>query len=314
MLKILYLCTMKLTLIIATFNRATSLLRTLKSAVEQSAAADLWECIVVNNNSTDNTEEIFDSFAAQHPQFNLKIVNETKQGLSNARNRGIAEAQGEYIAIIDDDETIEESYIESYIEFFDSFPTAVAAGGAVIAQYESKKPKWMSKYTEQMIANPLDLDVVVTTFPKSRVPAGGNMAFRKEAFDLVGTFNPRLGRNGKNLTGGEENDLFARLREQNIPLYFVPNAAIYHHIPESKLTDEYFDTLSYNVGCSKRLRTRDDNELRVLIAEEKKKRLATYILATLYTLCLQPLKAKYLLRMRNGISRGIAEKEPLEQK
>ena len=53
---------MKLTLIIATFNRATSLLRTLKSAVEQSAAADLWECIVVNNNSTDNTEEIFDMF------------------------------------------------------------------------------------------------------------------------------------------------------------------------------------------------------------------------------------------------------------
>ena len=297
----------KLSLIIATYNRAQSLLRTLRSVVSQSAAPELWECIVVNNNSTDNTAEVFACFAAENQGFDLRMVTETKQGLSNARNAGITASKGEYVAIVDDDETLESSYIESYIEFFDSFPTAMAAGGAVRAEYESHRPRWMSHYTERMIANPIDLDVVVTLFPSSRVPAGGNMAFRREIFDRVGLFNPRLGRNGQSLIGGEENDLFARLRAAGELLYFVPNAAIYHHIPDVKLTDEYFDRLSYNVGRSKALRAQSDEEFSELMASERRKRVVTYILAALYTIALQPLKAQYLIRMRKGIYKGIKQ-------
>ena len=297
----------KLSLIIATYNRAQSLLRTLRSVVSQSAAPELWECIVVNNNSTDNTAEVFACFAAENQDFDLRMVTETKQGLSNARNCGITASVGEYVAIVDDDETLESSYIESYIEFFDSFPTAMAAGGAVRAEYESHRPRWMSHYTERMIANPIDLDVVVTLFPSSRVPAGGNMAFRREIFDRVGLFNPRLGRNGQSLIGGEENDLFARLRAAGELLYFVPNAAIYHHIPDAKLTDEYFDRLSYNVGRSKALRAQSDEELSELMASERRKRVVTYILAALYTIALQPIKAQYLIRMRKGIYKGIKQ-------
>ena len=275
--------------------------------VSQSAAPELWECVVVNNNSTDNTAEVFARFVAENEDFDLRMVTETKQGLSNARNAGITASVGGYIAIIDDDETLEDCFIESYIEFFDSFPTAMAAGGAVRAVYESRRPRWMSHYTERMIANPIDLDVVVTLFPSTRVPAGGNMAFRREVFDRVGMFNPRLGRNGQSLIGGEENDLFARLRAAGELLYFVPNAAIYHHIPDSKLTDEYFDRLSYNVGRSKVLRAQSDEEISELMASERRKRVVTYILAALYTLALQPLKAQYLIRMRKGIYKGIKQ-------
>ena len=299
----------KLSLIVATYNRAASLLRTLESVVLQSADPALWECVVVNNNSTDNTAEVFAAFAADHTAFTLRMVDEPKQGLSNARNCGIAASVGEYIAIIDDDETLEEGYVDTYIEFFDSFPKALAAGGAVKAVYEGCRPRWMSHFTEQMIANPLDLDVVVTTFPASRVPAGGNMAFRRAAFDKVGVFNPRLGRNGQSLIGGEENDLFARLRRAGEVLYFVPGAAIYHHIPQSKLTDEYFDRLSYNVGRSKLMRAEADGTVDALNADERKKRIVTYLLAGLYIILLQPLKAKYLIRMREQIYKGTKTKQ-----
>lgn len=295
----------KLSLIIATYNRSQSLLRTLSSVVAQSAPAQLWECVVVNNNSTDDTIDVFARFAAENQAFNLRMVTETEQGLSAARNCGIRASVGEIVAIVDDDETLESSYIESYIEFFDSFPTAMAAGGAVRAVYEGSRPRWMSHYTERMIANPLDLDVVVTIFPKNRVPAGGNMAFRREVFERVGLFNPRLGRNGQSLIGGEENDLFARLRAAGELLYFVPNAAIDHHIPQSKLTDDYFDRLSYNVGRSKRLRAEADDNLQALLSDERGKRVVTYILALLYLLTFQLSKAQYLIRMRKGISRGI---------
>lgn len=297
----------KLSIVIATYNRSQSLLRILRSVVGQTAPAQLWECVVVNNNSTDDTEAVFSDFAEKNPTFDLRMVTETKQGLSNARNCGIAASVGDYIAIVDDDETLEESFVESYIEFFDSFPTAMAAGGAVKACYENARPRWMSRFTEQMIANPLDLDIAVTIFPKSRVPAGGNMAFRREVFDRVGLFNPQLGRNGQSLVGGEENDLFARLRRAGELLYFVPNAAIYHHIPDSKLTDDYFDRLSYNVGVSKRMRAEADGEAETLLKKERTKQLATYLLYLLYMLMLQPLKAKYLLRMRNGIYKGVKQ-------
>ncbi len=294
----------KLSLIIATYNRSQSLLRLLGSVVRQSAPKDVWECVVVNNNSSDDTAEVFAAFASEHAEFDLRLVTEIKQGLSNARNCGIEASVGEYIAIVDDDETIEQSFVESYIEFFDSFPAAMAAGGAVRAVFESGRPRWMSHYTERMIANTLDLDVVVTLFPKDRVPAGGNMAFRREIFDRVGVFNPQLGRNGASLMGGEENDLFARIRALGEPLYFVPNAAIEHYIPAEKTTEQYFDRLCYNIGLSKAMRTED---LGGLIASERQKMVVTYILAALYALTFQLPKAQYLIRMRKGIYKGVKQ-------
>lgn len=294
----------KLSLIIATYNRSASLLRLLGSVVSQSAPKELWECIVVDNNSADDTAEKFARFAADNAECDLRMVTEVKQGLSNARNCGIEASVGHYIAIVDDDQTLEESFVESYIEFFDSFPQAMAAGGAVRAVFESGRPRWMSHYTERMIANTLDLDIAVTLFPKNRVPAGGNMAFRREVFDAVGMFNPQLGRNGASLMGGEENDLFARIRECGYDIFFVPNAAIEHYIPAEKLTDEYFDRLCYNIGKSKAMRT--DN-LRGLIATERQKMVVTYILAALYTLTFQLPKAQYLIRMRKGIYKGVKQ-------
>ena len=298
---------MKLSLIIATYNRSAWLIRALESVVRQSAERSVWECIVINNNSTDDTCEQFDLFVAAHSQYNLRMVVEQKQGLSNARNRGIAEATGDYIAIVDDDETLEDTFIESYIEFFDTFPYAMVAGGAVIPRYESRRPRWMSHYPERMIANPIDLDVAVCEFPASRVPAGGNMAFRREVFEQVGGFNPMLGRSGESLCGGEENDLFARLRAKGYKLFFIPNAAIYHHIPDSKLTDEYFDKLSFNVGRSKYLRTelQGTEAVQRLLKTERIKQIVTWVLALLYMLTLQLSKARYLVRMRRGIMLGI---------
>lgn len=298
---------MKLSLIIATYNRAAWLTRALESVVQQSAECSVWECIVVNNNSTDDTYQQFELFTAAHPGYNLRMVVEQKQGLSNARNRGIAEATGDYIAIVDDDETLEDTFIESYIDFFDAFPLAMVAGGAVVPRYESGRPRWMSHYPERMIANPIDLDIAVCEFPSTRVPAGGNMAFRREVFEQVGGFNPLLGRSGESLCGGEENDLFARLKAQGYKFYFIPNAAIYHHIPDSKLTDEYFYKLSFNVGRSKYLRTelQGSEAVQRLLKAERIKQIITWGLAALYTLALQPSKARYLLRMRRGIMLGI---------
>ena len=158
----------KLSLLIATYNRADRLIETLESVVAQDAPAELWECVVVNNNSTDCTAERFAAFAAAHPQYNLRMVEEHNQGLSYARNRGIRESTGEYMAIIDDDERIVPEFISAYISLFDTVPEAVAGGGPIVPVYPAGRPAWMSCFTERPIANTMYLGDRVREFPGRR--------------------------------------------------------------------------------------------------------------------------------------------------
>ena len=113
----------RLSLIVATYNRAEQLLTTLRSVAAQTAPAAEWECVVVDNNSTDDTAARFEEFRTAHPELPLRRVSETRQGLSWARNRGIAETTGDIVAIIDDDERIVPEFIAAYIAFFDAHPS-----------------------------------------------------------------------------------------------------------------------------------------------------------------------------------------------
>ena len=117
----------RLSIVIATYNRSSQLLHLLQSVVEQTVPRQEWECVVVNNNSTDDTASAFETFSARYPDCNLRMVLEPNQGLSYARNRGIRESEGEYIAIVDDDERIAPDFVASYVALFDNVPDAVAA-------------------------------------------------------------------------------------------------------------------------------------------------------------------------------------------
>ncbi len=299
---------LRLSLIISTYNRSDLLIGALQSVVQQSADPQLWECIVVNNNSTDDTLARFEEFAAKHPDFNLRIVTETTQGLSYARNRGIRESEGEYIAIIDDDERIAKEFIEAYIELFDTTPDAMAAGGPIVAEYQTKRPRWMSCFTERPIANTMYWGDKVREFPKGRVPGGGNMALRRSAVRRYGVFDTSLGYVGESLLGGEECDLFERLQIAEAKYYYVPKAVMYHIIPDSKLTPDYFERLCRNVGKSQMCRARYYHREGYLRRAEIVKWMATLVLAAWYFITLQWGKAKYIVKMRYYISSGIYNK------
>ena len=279
-------------------------MRTLASVAKQDYNKKEWECVVVNNNSSDNTSEQVVAFAQKNADINIRLVEEPKQGLSYARNRGIVEAKGQFLVFIDDDETVNEGFVSAYIDLFHNHG-AFAAAGALRVCYDTARPKWMSYYTEKMIANPVDLGEEIITITSSVTPAGGNMAFNREIFHLYGKFDTDLGRRGDALYGGEENDLFARIRDLGERVFYTPHAIAYHHIADHKLTPEYFDKLSYGVGVSKRLRAEKYGVEKKLFADERAKRRYTWILAAFYLLTFQPQKAKWLVRMRNGISKGI---------
>ena len=299
---------MKLSIIISTYNNAVSLERTLESVVKQDADKAMWECVVVNNASTDDTAERFAAFAEKHSDVNLRMVDEPQQGLSYARNRGISASKGQILVFIDDDETINEGFVSAYIDLFDNHGAFVGSGSLKV-KYDSARPKWMSHYTEKMIANPLDLGDEIITITSTVLPTGGNMAFNREVFNIYGNFDTDLGRRGSELFGGEENELFDRIRDLGERIFYTPHAVAYHHIADRKLTREYFDKLSYGVGVSKLLRAEKENRVQELYSDERKKGFYTAILAVLYTIALQPHKAVWLVRMRKGIRKGVFSKE-----
>ena len=158
----------RLSLIIPTHNRAGQLLAALESVVRQDMPAGEWECVVVSNNSTDDTEARFAAFAAAHPGCGLRLVAEEGPGVSYARNRGLREAQAPLVAFIDDDERVNEGFLRAYLEFFETRPGAVVAGGRIVAEYPAGRPAWMSKYTELPVANPMDFGHAVRPFPAGR--------------------------------------------------------------------------------------------------------------------------------------------------
>lgn len=296
----------RLSVVIATYNRASSLEAILGTLAAQTAEPSLWECIVVDNNSRDHTAQRFAAFAAAHPELNLRMVCETRQGLSAARNRGLAAACGAYVAIVDDDELLNDAFIASYIDFFDNHTDALAAGGRVVPQYVTGRPAWMSGFTEQPIANPTDWGDAVREFPAGHIPAGGNMAFRRSALERAGGFDLSLGRTGNTLLGGEESDLFERLARAGVRFWYVPGAVIRHVIPPAKLTDDYFRRLCYNVGVSQRRRALLHGRLGRLHMAETVKWAVTLGVALFYTVSFRPAKARYLLRMRWEITKGLA--------
>lgn len=295
----------RLSIVIATYNRSAMLMQTLQSVIEQTLPREEWECVVVNNNSTDSTATDFDAFAARYPDYNLRMVLETNQGLSYARNRGIRESEGEYIAIVDDDERIAPEFVASYVALFDEVPDAVAAGGPIVAEYPTGRPRWMSAFTERPIANTMYFGEEVREFPRGRVPGGGNMALRRSAVRRYGVFDTSLGYVGESLVGGEESDLFERLQIAEAKYYYVPKAVMYHIIPKEKLTVEYLRRLSYNVGVSQLRRARYYHRKGRVRLNECGKWLATLVLAAWYGITLQWRKAKYLIIMRYNITRGL---------
>ncbi|MFH1754161.1 MAG: glycosyltransferase family A protein, partial [Candidatus Latescibacterota bacterium] len=91
----------KLSVIVCTYNRSPLLVSCLDSLVNQTLPVTNFEIVLVNNNSTDDTQAIAERYAGGHG--NIRVINELKQGLSHARNRGWQEAKGKYVAYIDDD-------------------------------------------------------------------------------------------------------------------------------------------------------------------------------------------------------------------
>lgn len=98
-----------ITIVIPTYNRAYIISRSLDSVQKQTFAN--WECIVVDDHSTDDTKEVVDQYIQKDKRFRY-IVNSRTKGAQGARNTGILDAKGEWVVMLDSDDYIFPTYLE----------------------------------------------------------------------------------------------------------------------------------------------------------------------------------------------------------
>lgn len=243
----------RLSVIVCTYNRSELLAGCLQSLVEQTLDADLFEVIIVNNNSTDNTVETAGPFTRAH--HNFRMVTELNQGLSHARNRGFREATGDYVAYIDDDARATPHWCQLIVSSFLTVqPSPVAVGGKIIPIYVSTPPEWFDDSFETRTwgdaARFLSPDQARNGF------SGSNMAFKRALLQEYAGFSPDLGMTGKVTGLGEETDFFRRLACDKPLLWYDPLIEVRHLTPQRNLTMVYRFKRGYYSGRAARFMER----------------------------------------------------------
>ena len=301
---------MFLSVVICTYNRGKYLPMVLDSLRAQQFPLDAFEIILVDNNSTDTTGDIIRTYQQENPSLPLNYLVEYNQGISYARNRGVTEAKGDVIVFIDDDETVEPDFLRGVDDFFTRYPDAGISAGPVIPVYETREPHWLSHFTRRLVTGEYRKGNRVKLLSPKDYPGTGHACFRRALFLRYGAFDTNLGRKGNSLMGAEDKDFFLRLMNGGERCYYLPAAKIYHHIPDSKLTGAHFRRLTYAIGRSERIRTRQLGQQafykRLLM--EAVKWGASFVLAAWFLLTLRPAKGYKLLEFRWQVGKGLLGK------
>lgn len=242
------------TVALCTHNHADRLERTLADLAAIDVPKAAWELLVIDNASRDATPQLL----ARHiwpAGWQVRVVHEDKLGLSNARNRAIREARGEYLVFIDDDETPDRDWLCALERLVETHAPD-AFGGRIRVLFEDRRPPWL---TDELLGflGELNRDdgIVPLTSPATSF-YGGNFGFRRSVCDSVGGFDAHLGRKGTDNTGGEEVDFYRRLLAADLKVWWTPEAIIHHRIQAVKLDRAYFRDLHYRQGRMEAIRQR----------------------------------------------------------
>ena len=296
-----------ISVIICTYNREKYLYNALSHVACNTLNKSEYEIVLVNNNSTDNTEQESQRFATDYPDVNFHYFVETKQGLAHARNRGIEESRGEYLVFLDDDSFVRPEYLENLLTQLNTYSDVSAWGGRIIPLFESGRPPkwWGCRWTVPWVSA-IDMGDNVRLFER-QYPIGANMGVKRSVVEKVGLFNTELGRSKKNLMAGEEKDFFNHIRENGGKIYYFPNIDVQHVIPPSRTTKDYIVRLGDGVGRSERLRCKTIGRKAVIrrCLAEMVKWGGTLVLWGYYMITFRPAIANYLVLFRWQVSKGL---------
>lgn len=224
----------KISVVIPTYNGASALGDTIDSLYKQSIPKTDYEVIVVNNNSSDNTEEVLQELKQKYPQ--LQHTIQPKQGVAPTRNLGASLAKANIILFLDDDMITSKDMLKEHIK------SHAKHFGTVLGFFETDWKKRNDKFLDyleesgqQNAFNFKDGDIVSYKFFYT-----GNISVQREYFEKVGGFDE-----GFPGPGVEDIDLGYRMYCYGDRILFNKKASSLHvYYPDLKT----FRSKKYKIG------------------------------------------------------------------
>ena len=298
---------MILSIVICSYNRASYISGALDSLYHQSAGLDNFEAIIVDNNSTDNTAEVFKQWRSSHANGSFTYLTESKQGASFARNTGAKGAKGHWLCFMDDDAIANSNYVENIIKHIKTKPEAIGFGGRIIPKYIPSAPEWMSYYVSSLVGN-FDYAPTACAFENGKYPLESNMIVKKDIYDSIGGFNTQLpGVVGTLRIGGEGKELFYKLLALGHTIYYDPAICVHHVVEVKKLTPEYMYRVASGIGRGEKTRTLSISKGSYFkkIIEYLFKLGAAFVIGFKYLLQCKPAKTWPVIQFRIDALKGL---------
>jgi len=235
-----------ISVVICTHNGAKTINRAIQSLIKQSLPQNTFEILIIDNASTDNTEAVVRRL---NDVKNLRYFFEPKLGLSNARNKGWMNAEGKYVAYLDDDAIAGPDWLERILNAFLSVPTAGAVGGKVDPVWEVAPPPWVNDLLKRFLSL-LDWSETPVVLDDRQYLVGTNICFPRMILDKYSGFPADLGRKGKTLISNEEIELIKKIKKDNYAVYYDPRIRVEHIINSSRLKPNWFRRRFFSQGIS----------------------------------------------------------------
>ena len=241
-----------ISIIVCCFNSANRLRKTLEHLAFQKTKEVSCEVIIVDNNSTDDTAAIaLTTCQLLNMPHSLKIINEPKAGLSYARRTGIYNASGKYILFCDDDNWLQEDYLEISFDFMENNLRIGVLGGNGIAVSSIEFPNWFSTYQSNYAVGVQNIESGIVN-SRRYVWGSGMMVRTKDLLNLyeAGFVSLLIDRKGNDLSSGGDAEICSWFLLIGKDLYYDEQLVFKHFIEPQRLTKEYFERLKRGMAPS----------------------------------------------------------------
>ncbi len=288
---------MDITVCICTHDRPNYVRTCLDGLRRQTLNSDQFDILVVDSASTGDVPAELARMVAEVD--NARLVRVEQPGISLARNAGAQEADGAYVAYIDDDAIPAADWVERIVAASEATdPPPAMIGGRILPSWEAPLPTWWPPQLRgslSIIEYEGQGEYRTDELPTGLEPYGANMAVHVLPLLAIGGFGTASGRQGKALLSDEEVQLAWRLQATGHSVRYDSRIVVQHQIQAGRLTPAWLLSRLYWQGVST-VRTRRLLGYRGAVWRELPRRIA--VAALLVPLGLLPRRCTRLLQCR----------------
>ncbi len=241
---------MKLSVIIPTFDPDLTRLRRVLDALEkQTLRREVWEVVVVDNGSKEPLR-----FGPHIPSW-VRLVREEEAGLSPARRRGIRVAQGEVMILVDDDNVLQEDYLDLALKYMEKHPRLGVSGGKSLPEFETSHEEWKKEFYPLLALRDLGDERQEAAWEGEYPlcsPIGAGMVLRRPAAEawLKSGHATLPDRCGGELSSSGDNDIVLCALKAEWKVAYDPTLVLTHLIPNTRLESDYLARLNFGIQKS----------------------------------------------------------------